>query len=275
MKIWTLYLVENTINNKVYIGITAEGVHKRKTKHLNKAKNGSDVVFHRAIRKHGQNAFIWTALKCFNTREEAAQEEIYWIAQLKDYNIKIYNMTVGGDGTVGFHHTEEAKRKTGEANKGKLSGNNNPQYGKRGKLSPNWGRKRSEKSKDKMRGANNPNYGKKGPANHLFGTRVSQETINKRKETKKINNKPVLSGKDHPNYGKPRTQATKNKISATRRGKSYPTTFVPVNINDVYYESLTKAAQELNLSVGTIRGRIVSKNKKYINWKWTNGKGRK
>jgi len=65
----------------------------------------------------------------------------------------------------GKHHTEETKKRLSEINKGE----NHPQYGKRGKDTPNYGKspsaetrkKQSESLKGRYVGENNPNYGKK------------------------------------------------------------------------------------------------------------------
>lgn len=61
----------------------------------------------------------------------------------------------------GGHHTEEAKRKMSEAQRGEKSW----MFGRRGKLCHNFGRKLSEETRKKiserMSGENNPNYGKR------------------------------------------------------------------------------------------------------------------
>ena len=62
---------------------------------------------------------------------------------------------------LGKHHSEKTKKKISIAK----SGENNPNYGKRGKNSPNYGSKRSEKSKKLMSemasGENSSRWGKK------------------------------------------------------------------------------------------------------------------
>ena len=63
------------------------------------------------------------------TEEEAFKHEIYMIDVLgrKDNGTGIlHNRTDGGEGTSGFIHSEESKRKIGEGRKGE----NNPNYGR-------------------------------------------------------------------------------------------------------------------------------------------------
>ena len=53
------------------------------------------------------------------TKEEACQKEIELIAEYKSNNSDFgYNLTAGGEGPNGYHHTEDAKRKIGNASKG-------------------------------------------------------------------------------------------------------------------------------------------------------------
>ena len=78
----------------------------------------------------------------------------------------------------GKHHTEDAKRKISESNKGhsvseevrqkireSKIGSNNPNYGKRGELSPLFGRHLSDNTKEKISKANKGKFsGAKNPA---------------------------------------------------------------------------------------------------------------
>ena len=92
---------------------------------------------------------------------EAFEMEIALISLLvrKDLGTGILrNQTEGGDGTSGFSHSEETKRKIGEANR-------NPSEETRRKLiESHKGKSLSEESKRKLsdaqRGENNHNYGK-------------------------------------------------------------------------------------------------------------------
>jgi hypothetical protein len=123
------------------------------------------------------------------TEEEAFKHETYMIAVLgrKDLGTGILiNLTDGGDGSSGLIHSEETKRKIGEANKGE----NNHNYGK----------SLSEETKRKMSEV------KKGENNHNYGKSHSEETKRKISEVKK---------------GKPPSEETKIKISEANKGKKW------------------------------------------------------
>jgi len=93
------------------------------------------------------------------------------------------NLTGGGDGVLGYKHTDEEKKRRSKANKGK----NNPSYG----------RKHSEETKRKMSerlsGKNNPNYGRK----------FSEETKKKMSKAKSGKNNYRYTPRDwyHDIYG--------------------------------------------------------------------------
>jgi hypothetical protein len=133
------------------------------------------------------------------TEEEAFRHEKYMIAIFgrKDLGTGIlHNRTDGGEGSSGTIINEETRIKISNSSKGKRSGKNHPQYGKRGINCPNYGRKHSEEQnrnhskimKGRYSGKNNPNYGKS----------ASEETRRKKSEAMK----GKFKGENHPRYGK-------------------------------------------------------------------------
>lgn len=86
-----IYQITNIVNQKIYIGKTTKTADERLRKHFYSAKYGSNTYLHRAMRKHGIQAFqicILEECENFDMREE------HWIQELKPH----YNMTLGGDG---------------------------------------------------------------------------------------------------------------------------------------------------------------------------------
>jgi len=113
-----IYKITNIINNKVYIGLTKGSLESRWNRHVNSSVNGSNFTIHNAIRKYGSKNFkIETIEKC-NSISSLKKSEIKWIKELNSLNGG-YNMTSGGEGTFGFKHSEETKRKISEMQKGK------------------------------------------------------------------------------------------------------------------------------------------------------------
>ena len=52
-----IYIIRNTINNKVYIGQTISSINLRFRNHLSAARNGGDYIIGKAIRKYGESNF--------------------------------------------------------------------------------------------------------------------------------------------------------------------------------------------------------------------------
>lgn len=128
-----IYKATNLVNGKVYIGQTVKTLEKRKRKHINDAvSNRSKNVFHKALRKYGEDNFTWEVIDSAESETELSEKEIYWISFYHSYiyvdNSNGYNMTIGGEGANGFKHSDETKKKMGDLQKlnGTKRGENSP-----------------------------------------------------------------------------------------------------------------------------------------------------
>ena len=109
------------------------------------------------VKKHGFKVEI---LATWKTEEEALEHEKFLIQCFrKDLGIKLCNMTDGGEGRSGFTNTPEVRaahsKLMSDPNfnpskrpevRFKLAGENNPMYGRRGKLSPHYGKSRPDQA---------------------------------------------------------------------------------------------------------------------------------
>lgn len=121
---YTVYMHENKINGKKYIGMTGKEPEKRWLKGTNYR---TCTAMRRAFEKYGWDGFNHVIIKSGLTREEACVLEQKLIADNHTQNPDFgYNISGGGGGMVGFHHTEETKKRISEV----LSGPNNHNYGK-------------------------------------------------------------------------------------------------------------------------------------------------
>jgi len=114
----------NIHNNKKYVGITSQEPDLRWLNGLGYARH---LPMGRAVEKYGWDGFkheIWAddllhsqaqELECFLIKILNTQDDEYG-----------YNLTDGGEGLCGFHHSDEAKKKMSDAK----SGENHPNYGK-------------------------------------------------------------------------------------------------------------------------------------------------
>lgn len=95
MKEGKIYKVTNLINGKIYIGATTSSINKRKNDHYQKARDGSEITFHAAIRNDSHTAFSWEIIDIADNIEELAEKEIYYIAYYNSIT-QGYNRDKGG-----------------------------------------------------------------------------------------------------------------------------------------------------------------------------------
>lgn len=103
-----IYEAYNTKNGKSYIGLTTTSLEKRKSSHLRSAKAGSKMHFHKAIRKHGPEAFEWSVVVECSSLERLYRMEKLVISLYEVW--QIYNKSAGGEHSAfGMQHTDETK----------------------------------------------------------------------------------------------------------------------------------------------------------------------
>ena len=109
-----IYKLTNTLNNKIYIGLTTETISERCRKRIAEAKyRGSrNSYILNAIRKHGSEVFKVEQIDTANSLEELQQKEIFYIQQYNSTNRNIgYNLTKGGEGNLGLKMSDKTKEK--------------------------------------------------------------------------------------------------------------------------------------------------------------------
>lgn len=92
-----IYKVTNLINGKVYIGQTQKTLKIRKIKHIYESFEGnSKLLFHKALRKYGEDSFSWDIIDYADSQDELNKKEIYWISHYNSFGENGYNLTNGG-----------------------------------------------------------------------------------------------------------------------------------------------------------------------------------
>ena len=106
-------------NGKHYIGLTTTSLKHRQGQHRCAAKNGDTQILYKALRKYDMiDTFELIEIDTADTTEELCEKEIQYIISYNSYiDENGYNMTLGGEGTFGYIHTEECKQKMSEAKK--------------------------------------------------------------------------------------------------------------------------------------------------------------
>jgi hypothetical protein len=160
-----VYLHRRKDNDEVfYVGI-GKNVSRAYVKHKR------NEYWHRVVNKYGYNVDVTHKDLLY---EDCAKIEIYLIDfWRKNSNVKLCNITDGGEGTLGYRFDEKTKKKISKSQKLRLSN----------KLNHNmYGKKHTEESIDKNRKSNKGEksylYGKKGEFHPRFGKKISQEQKN-------------------------------------------------------------------------------------------------
>lgn len=114
-----VYKISNSSNGKCYIGSSID-IDRRRLEHF------SALLHNKHINQHLQNAYNKYGRECFefeiieiveitdNIKQNLLSREQFWIDNIKpEYNI----LLVAGS-TLGYHHTEETKRRISKTTTG-------------------------------------------------------------------------------------------------------------------------------------------------------------
>ena len=177
-----IYKIINVVNNKFYVG-SAVNLRKRKSRHFSELRNNRHNNRHlqAAWLKYGEQAFVFVVV------EEVADRAILLAAEnrwLKEHVGKDYCYNMGTNATA-------------------------PMLGVSGEASPTWGYQHTEEARERIglhsRGREHTPESREKIRQFLIGKPKAAETRAKISAT--------LSGAGNPNYGKPRSDAFKAKVS--------------------------------------------------------------
>lgn len=226
---WAVYR-HTSPSNKVYIGITKQNV---KTRWEYGYGYISCVLFYKAIKKYGWNNIKHEILFSGLSEDKAKELEINLIRHYKALGIS-YNITDGGDGTVGRKKTDREKELLRKAH---------------------LGIKLSEETKRKM------SESRKGKPGTMLGKKHSEETKIKMSEAKKGTNNPI--------YGRIRSEEEKQKYREAQKTRRRVAKINPdSDIIEGIYDSINLAGKENNCSRAHIGDCCHGKIKLFKGYKW-------
>ena len=200
-----IYVLENKINSKCYVGQTIKKFNRRFDTHLFNMKNKKYAIGC-ALNKYGVDNF--NKHKYIIPNNMLDYFEIELIKRLNTVAPGGYNLTSGGNKYKEV--SDETRNKISKANKGKITGKKHHMYGKK---MPKETREKVSKSK---KGQIPWNKGIKTGIKPWLGKKRKPETIRKIAESKK--------GKIPWNKGikmKPISQEHKLKISNAQKGRKH------------------------------------------------------
>ena len=169
--------------DKYYIGITQQSLSKR---WQHGAGYHSCSFFRKAIDKYGWDNIEHLVVAEDLTEKEAKDMEVELIAKYNSNNSKYgYNLTKGGDGTVGRMKTEEEKEMHRKLSK--------EVYLRPGYVHPNKGKKFPKEVREKMSEGQKKRFADPNYVNPRKGIPMSEENKEKLRKPR-----PQISGKNSP-----------------------------------------------------------------------------
>lgn len=144
MQVYAIYTVTNTLNGKMYVGLSKE-LSRRWSRHRNAQSKSS--ALHAAIRKHGVENFQFSHVSNAFGKQNAELIERLLIQEYDTMAPRGYNLTAGGSGLYGA--PQETREKVSRSSKGrKLSDETKAKISAAGK-----NRKHTPETIQKMRDA--------------------------------------------------------------------------------------------------------------------------
>jgi group I intron endonuclease len=259
-----VYKITNTNTCRYYIGYS-KNIYKRFSTHRSKLiHNTHDNIFlQRAYNLYGKDSFNYEILHKCETIQEAQEKELIYLEDLtirdKLYNLNYNNS--GGD-IMSTHPDKEKISQKISATLLKISNKMTKEekikkFGQPGDKNGMYGKTHTEEVRKLI---SECNKGRPGNKEYKPTSEVLQKLSNAAK---------LKIGEKNPFYGKHHSLETKRKIREKNVGKLAKNS-IPITVDNIQYSSITNASKQLNLPTTTVLWRVKSKNKKFINYKYTN-----
>lgn len=194
---YAIYMITNSLNAKQYVGI-AKNLRNRWYSH--KQAKGSCPALHAAIKKYGVDAFVFTHIADAFDHESACNIERLLIIQ---HNTRVpfgYNLTEGGDGTLGLKKTEETKNKIRSSSIGK-----------------NLGKKMSDEARKKMSEAHKAR--KREPMTEETKQKIRQSLLGRKMPESEKQKHASFTGRRHSEETKAKIRASNIATKAMNKAK--------------------------------------------------------
>lgn len=231
---FSVYMVENLITGKRYIGITKRASAERWRWHVYEARGKrSGAALHKAIRKHGEAAFSVRTLCVVGDGDDCRLIERALISAYGTMVPKGYNLTSGGEGLAGLSFAPEviaamstarkatpqtsaqiaARQRAIESNRGRKR----PRDAVERTRSANIGRKHTSEARRKMSAA------KKGRPQSPLQIARSAAT-----RTGRPRSKEAIEKTRQAMIGQTRSPETKERMRQAKLGRPAPQTSITI-----------------------------------------------
>jgi group I intron endonuclease len=268
-RVYKVYLIINSHNEKVYVGQTYQDLKQRWKQHIRYSGFCKEKIY-RAMRKYGVEKFEILLKFEVSTVEEADFKERELI---KHYNSIKNGYNTQDGGRKGFKMTQRIKDIISKANKGKVrseltrqrmslanKGKKLSEEHKRkcsesqlGEKSAWWGRKHSIETKNKI------SQGNKGKVVSVKSIEKMRQSKLGKKASEKTKIKMSLARKGRkPSLGMVHSEEHKKKISIKSKNQLFPIKCIE---NNKVYVNAARAAEDLNIKKQSIADYFISKTK--------------
>lgn len=263
-----IYRILNTTSGKEYVG-SSKDTDSRWETHRRYLRNGNhpNIILQRNWAKYREAAFVFEVLEEVELVTDLLVREQYHLNTRKPA-LNIGKHAEGGDNISKHPNREAIRKKISDNTYWKSDKARAASRAKKGELNSNYGNRWTPEQKAKARAWMLKHYetheGYKTGKTHeeLFGTERAAEI------SSKISARASeRTGTKNPFFGKKHSEATREKISETNRGK-IPVNIKRVSINGVEYSSQTEASLKLGIPAPTILHRILSKNPKFAGYRY-------
>lgn len=243
-----IYRIRNITNNDCYYG-SSINIEKRRKDHFNKLENGThiNIILLRAWKKYGKENFVFEIVELCDPNSTKTNEQKYLDSSPK-YNIG--KRSSGGDNISKNPNKDKIIEKMRNSIKKMYSEMSDEE----------------KKLKHSKPMESNPNW-KGGISYKIYYCECGNE---KSRNSSTCSKCRLRSDEKNPYFGKKHNHNTLEKLSETRMGKYHGTQNLPIIIDEVEYRSCGEASKILNMPMITIRWRVLSKNPKYKNYRYSN-----
>lgn len=244
-----VYMYTNKVNGRRYVGITND-IERRHKEHI---RNSTQLI-DKKINEYGIDNFDLVILFT-GTYEECKLKEKEYIKEYKTLASQNgYNVTEGGDGVVGFSHSEESKKKMSEAHKNiehKPHSEETKQKISKSNIGKHSDYKPTEETKQKI-------------SSSLTGRKLNEE------QRKAISNGKI--GEKNPMYGKHFNEnQSKAVIESNKRRKGISTMtkkYIGINDEGFIVFSSTIEMKDNGFDRNGIYKCIRGERKSYKGYRW-------
>lgn len=242
-----IYQIKNILNDFVYVGSTTN-FKKRKQRHLRELKNNKhhSIFLQEAFNKYGEDNFKFDILFEFDNKEDMLSKELSLLQDLTNkYNISKHSTC--GD-LISYHpNIDQIKQKHSE-NYQRIKKENNGVH---------------PFELIDVKGKNNPNWKHGKFCDDKYCIDCNKKTTIGTQRCRSCNAK-LKTGAKNPFFGKKHTPETIKKILANRDLQKLPSNTLKVVIDNIIYDSASKASKVIGCTTSSILNRC--KNPKFPNY---------